>query len=245
MSARIECQPCFVLHRRNFRNTSLIVEVFSANFGRVAMVSRGARRPKSRINALLQVFQPLLISWTGRGELQTLTNVEAAEFVKPLSGASYASGYYLTELIFRLLKHDDVHEDLFSSYAKALTALRNAGGDSHAAEISLRLFEKQLLQELGYGLVLDHEVNTGESIKDDSDYYYVPEHGPVACESESIPSGPKLSGRSLIALANEELTDKDSLRDCKRLMRTVLQGYIGDKPLQSRMLYNRHSVIKE
>ena len=245
MSARIECQPCFVLHRRNFRNTSLIVEVFSANFGRVAMVSRGARRPKSRINALLQVFQPLLISWTGRGDLQTLTNVEAAEFVKPLMGVSYASGYYLTELIFRLLKHDDVHEALFSSYAEALTALRNAGGDSQAAEISLRLFEKQLLQELGYGLVLDHEVNTGETIKDDSDYYYVPEHGPVACDSESIPSGPKLSGRSLIALANEELTDKDSLRDCKRLMRTVLQGYIGDKPLQSRMLYNRRSVIEE
>jgi len=245
MSARIECQPCFILHRRNFRNTSLIVEVFSADFGRVAMVSRGARRPKSRINGLLQVFQPLLISWTGRGELKTLTNVEAAEFVKPLSGPAYASGYYLTELIFRLLKPADIHEALFTSYAQALTALRDAGGDSQAAEISLRLFEKQLLQELGYGLVLDHDVNTGESIRDDSYYHYVPEHGPVACDSESIPSGPKISGRSLIALASEKLTDKECLRDCKRLMRTVLQGYIGDKPLQSRMLYNRSSLIEQ
>jgi len=244
MSTRIESQPCFVLHRRDFRNTSLIVEVFSAEFGRVAMVARGARRPKSRINALLQVFQPLLISWTGRGELQTLTHVEAAEFVTPIPSGFYASAYYLTELVFRLLKPADVHETLFTSYAKALTTLRTADTSEQVAEINLRLFEKRLLQDLGYGLVLDHEVNTGETILADHDYYYVPEHGPVECLTDSIPNGPKLSGRSLISLANEKFPDKACLRDCKRLMRTVLQGYIGDKPLQSRMLYNHRATIK-
>jgi len=244
MSVRIDCQPCFILHRRDFRNTSLIIEVFSAEYGRVAMVSRGARRPKSRVNALLQVFQPLLISWTGRGELQTLTNVEAAEFVSPLSGESYASAYYLTELIYRLLKPADVHEALFTSYAKSIAALRDTNGDAQTAEIILRLFEKTLLQELGYGLVLDHEVNTGEAIMDDRYYEYVPEHGPVECHPESIPNGVKLSGRSIIALATEEFTGVDCLRDCKRLMRTVLQCYLGDKPLQSRMLYNRRVSVE-
>jgi len=243
MSTRIESQPCFVLHRRDFRNTSLIVEMFSAEYGRVAMVAKGARRPKSRSNALLQVFQPLLVSWTGRGELHTLTQVEAADFVKPLAGSSYASAYYLTELIYRLLKPADVHEELFTLYARALSALRMAGENSQAAEVYLRLFEKQLLQELGYGLVLEHDVSTGEPLDPDSHYHYISEHGPVACSSESIVNGPKIRGRSLIALANEELNDKECLRDCKRLMRSVLQGYIGDKPLQSRMLYTRHSSV--
>jgi len=242
MSQRIENEPCFVLHRRDFRNTSLILEVFSANHGRVALVAKGARRPKSRTNALLQVFQPLLISWSGRGELHTLTQVEAAEFVKPLAGATYASAYYLTELIFRLLKHADVHEELFILYAKTLTALRDSGENSQLAEVSLRLFEKNLLQELGYGLVLDHDVSTGAAIDPDDDYYYVSEHGPVICMDGSVPNGPKLSGRSLIALDNEVLDDAESLRDCKRLMRSVLQSYIGDKPLQSRMLYNQRST---
>jgi len=241
MSQRIENEPCFVLHRRDFRNTSLILEVFSINHGRVAMVAKGARRPKSPTNALLQVFQPLLISWSGRGELHTLTQVEAAEFVKPLAGITYASAYYLTELIFRLLKHSDVHEELFILYAKALTALRKSGDNSQQAEICLRLFEKNLLQELGYGLVLDHDVNSGEAIVPDQHYYYISEHGPVLCNSENVPNGPKIRGRSIIDLNNETLSDLESLRDCKRLMRNVLQGYIGDKPLQSRMLYNQRS----
>ncbi len=242
MSQRIENEPCFVLHRRDFRNTSLILEVFSVNHGRVAMVAKGARRPKSRTNALLQVFQPLLISWTGKGDLHTLTQVEAAEYVKPLAGGSYASAYYLTELIFRLLKHADVHEELFTLYAKALTALRESETNSQPIEVGLRLFEKQLLQELGYGLVLDHDVNTGESIDPDYYYHYVFEHGPVICTENSVPNGPKLSGRSIIALNNETLDDTDCLHDCKRLMRSVLQGYIGDKPLQSRLLYNHRSM---
>jgi len=242
MSQRIDNEPCFVLHRREFRNTSLILEIFSVNHGRVAMVAKGARRPKSPTNALLQVFQPLLISWTGKGELYTLTQVEAADFVKPLAGSSYASAYYLTELIFRLLKHADVHEELFTLYAKALTVLRDAGSNSTVAEIGLRLFEKRLLQELGYGLVLDHDVSTGESIDPEQDYYYVFENGPVACMAENVANGPKLSGQSIIALDKETLESKDSLRDCKRLMRTILQNYIGDKPLQSRMLYNHRSM---
>jgi len=90
--------------------------------------------------------------------------------------------------------------------------------------------------------VLDHDVNTGEPLDPDYDYHYVFEHGPVICTENSVPNGPRLSGRSIIALNNESLDDAACLRDCKRLMRSVLQGYIGDKPLQSRMLYNHRSM---
>lgn len=237
MGQRVDNQACFILHRRDFRNTSLILEVFSANYGRIAMVARGARRPKSPANALLQVFQPLLISWTGRGEMVTLTQVEAAEFVKPLSGTMYASAYYLTELIFRLLKHADVHETLFSLYATTLSSLRDAGPDSQVAERSLRVFEKYLLEELGYGLVLDHDVNSGDPIDPEREYQYIPEHGPVLQQGNTTLHGPTVKGSSLLALDSDALDNQDNLRDCKRLMRAVLQNHIGDKPLQSRMLY--------
>jgi len=234
---RVQLQPCFVLHRRAYRNTSVILEVFSADYGRVGLVARGVRNGRSKSNALLQAFQPLLISWTGKGELQTLTHVEAAGFVPPLSGKSYASAYYLTELIMRLLQRLDAHEELFRLYAKALESLRSDDGDKKAAERNLRIFEKYLLEELGYGLVLDHDVSSGEVLLPEQEYCYVPEHGPVLKTETTLVNGPVVRGRSLIALGNDELEDNDALRDCKRLMRIILQGYIGDKPLQSRMLY--------
>jgi len=244
VAMRVQLQPCFVLHRREYRNSSLILEVFSAEYGRVGLVARGVRSARSQSNALLQAFQPLLISWSGRGDLYTLTHVEAAEFVPPLSGHSYASAYYLTELIMRLLQRMDAHTELFTLYANAIACLRIDGGDKLAAERNLRLFEKHLLEELGYGLVLDHDVNSGEVLQPEQEYCYVPEHGPVLKTPAALQNGPIVHGSSLIALANGELGDGNSLRDCKRLMRTILQGYIGDKPLQSRMLYTSNHVPK-
>ena len=234
---RVQLQPCFVLHRRAYRNTSLIIEVFSAEYGRVGLVARGVRSGRSQSNALLQAFQPLLISWSGKGDLQTLVHVEAAEFVPPLSGKSYASAYYLTELIMRLLQRMDAHEGLFRLYAKALQSLRNDDADTQSVERNLRVFEKYLLEELGYGLVLDHDVSTGEALQPEQEYCYVPEHGPVLKTVTSLVNGTVVRGSSLIALGKEELEGVDTLRDCKRLMRSILQGYIGDKPLQSKMLY--------
>lgn len=232
---RVDLQPAFVLHRRDFRNSSLIVEAFTPEFGRIGLVARGVRSPRSEKNSLLQSFRPLLISWTGKGELLTLTNVEADGFVSPITGAAYASCFYLNELLMRLLQRDDAHEEVFALYRQALFDIRLA---PLATERILRLFEKHLLQELGYGLMLECEADSGQGIDATCDYHYQPERGPVPLAPGQVVSGTVISGQSLLSLARNELTDAGSLRDSKRLMRVILREYLGDKPLQSRMLYN-------
>ncbi|MDT8404872.1 DNA repair protein RecO [Sulfuriflexus sp.] len=235
---RVELQPAFVLHRRDFRNSSLIVEAFTPGFGRIGMVARGVRRPRSEKNALLQSFRPLLISWTGKGELYTLTNVEAAQFVNPVTGSAYASCFYLNELVMRLLQRDDAHKEVYALYQQALQDIQTAPSAT-ATERVLRLFEKQLLQELGYGLMLECEADSGQALDADGEYCYEPEYGPVLRSIGRPASGVMVSGQSLLSLARHELADARSLRDSKRLMRAVLREYLGDKPLQSRMLYTQ------
>jgi DNA repair protein RecO (recombination protein O) len=235
---RVDLQPAFVLHRRDFRNSSLIVEAFTPEFGRVGLVARGVRRPRSEKNALLQCFRPLLISWTGRGELYTLTNVEADSFVSPVTGAAYASCFYLNELLMRLLQRDDAHVEVYALYRQALQDIQSAPSATDSERV-LRLFEKQLLQELGYGLNLEYEADSGQPLDADCEYSYEPERGPVPRVIGRPASGPIVSGQSLLSLARNELRDVTSLRDSKRLMRAVLREYLGDKPLQSRMLYNQ------
>lgn len=235
---RVDLQPGFVLHRRDFRNTSLIVEAFTPEFGRIGLVARGVRRPRSEKNSLLQSFRPLLLSWTGKGELYTLTNVEAGSFVSPVVGAAYASCFYLNELLMRLLQRDDAHEEVYRLYEQTLQVIQSVKSTTNTERV-LRLFEKQLLQELGYGLMLDCEADTGQIIDADCEYCYEPERGPVPRVAGRVASGPAISGHSLLSLARNELADEQSLRDSKRLMRAILREYIGDKPLQSRMLYNQ------
>ena len=235
---RVDLQQAYVLHRRDFRNTSLIVEAFTPEFGRVGLVARGVRRPRSEKNSLLQAFRPLLFSWTGKGELYTLTHVEADNFVNPVAGDVYASCFYLNELIMRLLQRDDAHEEAYHLYAQTLKNVQTAKTANDSERI-LRLFEKQLLQELGYGLLLECEADTGESINEEGSYCYEHERGPVPHVIDRVASGAIISGKSLLSLARNELADEQSLRESKRLMRLILREYLGDKPLQSRMLYTQ------
>lgn len=236
---RVDLQPAYILHRRDFRNTSLIVDAFTPEYGRIGLVAKGVRRPRSLQNTSLQCFQPLLISWRGRGDLYTLTNVEVEHYVSPLFASSYASGFYINELLMRLLQRDDAHIELFDLYRLVLEDLRQHEDNMIAAERSLRLFEKHLLQELGYGLALDCDVSSGSEIDVDADYCYEFERGPVRYIKGQQVVGPVITGHSLLSLARNELHDESSLRDSKKLMRAVLRQYLGEKPLQSRMLYNR------
>ena len=236
---RIDLQPAYILHRRDFRNTSLIVDAFTPDYGRIGLVAKGVRRPRSAQNASLQCFQPILISWRGRGDLFTLTNVEIEQYVSPLFASSYASAFYINELLMRLLQRHDAHEELFDLYRLVLEDLRQYEDNILATERSLRLFEKHLLQELGYGLMLDCDVSSGSEIEAAADYCYEFERGPVIFTEGQRLVGPVIAGHSLISLARNELQDETSLRDSKKLMRMVLRQYLGDKPLQSRMLYNR------
>lgn len=225
-------QAAFLLHHRPYRESSLLVEIFTADSGRIGLVAKGVRGGRKGSGALLQPFQPLLLSWTQRGELGTLTGVEARERAIALSGATLFSGFYLNELLMRLLERHDPHPELFASYETTLHALR----DPSVAEWALRLFERDLLQGLGYGLLLEQTAD-GEPIQPQGSYCYHLEHGPLIRQN-SEPCLP-IRGEALLALASGALPGPGARGETKRLMRAALGLYLGSKPLQSRELFRQ------
>src|SRR5512142_3117405 len=158
---KIESEPAFVLHSYPFRETSLVLEVFSRQHGRVPLVARGARRPRSALRGLLMGFQPLLLSWFGKHELRTLHSAEWQGGQPQLQGTALMCGFYLNELLLNLTARDDPHEHLFDYYRQTLQRLVHE--EDHAA--TLRCFEKHLLQELGYALLLEHEASSNAPIE--------------------------------------------------------------------------------
>lgn len=230
--ARVSLQPAFVLHHRPYRDTSALLEIFTPEFGRVGLVARGLRSAKSRLQGVVQPFRPLLVSWSGRGELATLTGCEANGALVRLDGARVLSGFYLNELLLRLLHRHDPHPALFECYAQTLHLLQQPDMEQRA----LRIFEKHLLREIGYALMLDHEAESGVPIEPGQAYNYHLERGPLRYRA-GVSAGIRMQGSSLLALLHETLHDTASLRESKHLMRAALGLYLGSKPLQSRELY--------
>ncbi|MBI5613190.1 MAG: DNA repair protein RecO [Gammaproteobacteria bacterium] len=234
---RVFQQPAFVLHTSDYRETSLLVEAYSRNHGRIGLIAKGARRPKTGLRAVLNPFQPLLLSWSGKSDLATLTAAEPDRSAPILSGEALYCGFYLNELLMRLLHRHDPHERLFDAYRDALGRLQT--GDEQ--DVALRIFEKHLLQELGYGLVLDHEVGATTPIAPDRIYEYLPERGPVPAAAGPA-DGVRIHGRSLLALADERFSDAQELREAKRLMRCMLAQHLGERPIYSRELFQRLKI---
>ena len=229
---RVAEEPAFVLHARDYSESSLLLEVFAQRHGRLGILAKGARRPKSPWRGLLKPFQPLRLSWSGRGELAILTGAEAEGGADGLTGPAVFFGFYLNELLVRLLHRHDPHEALYGAYRQALVSLGR--GEEH--EAVLRIFEKHLLRELGYGLVLDHDIDSRAPLDAQAVYDYLPERGPRRLSGEPG-EGIVIRGASLLALARERFEDEDTLREVKTLMRVALARHLGDKPLNSRRLY--------
>jgi DNA repair protein RecO (recombination protein O) len=230
---RVELQPAFVLHVRAWRESSGIVDLVTRDYGRVSLVARGMRRPRGLLRALLQPFQPLAVSWSGRGGgLMSLRAAEAAGGATPLPVPALLSGFYLNELVLRFLHRGDPHPRLFAAYGRALAGL----AFDDRPEPSLRRFEMELLAEAGYGLNLDHDAQSGEPLDPAGRYCYVIDQGPV-------PVGPAAGGElvfdgaELMAIGRGELAGSEQLRSARRLLRAALDHHLGGKPLRTREVF--------
>lgn len=198
---------------------------------------KGARRPKSPYLGLTQVFFPVLVSWLGKGDLVTITALEGAGRAMVVHPQAIFVGYYLNELMMRLLQNQDPHAGLYGDYQRVLSQLTG----SHRDEWYLRIFEKKLLQALGFGLILDREVTQQAALQADQKYYYVMEQGPVLAQEgrTSQHEGVLVLGECLHCLNHELAMNTEILRQAKQLMRTVLDYYLGHKPLKTRLLYQQ------
>lgn len=234
LRSKVDGQPAYVLHTYPFRETSLIVEVFSRDFGRMALLARGARRPRSAIRGLLMAFQPLEIGWAGKGEVLTLMKAEWQGGQPLLAGEALFCGYYLNELLINLLPREDAHERLFASYAHMLGRLADDPAGK-VREADLRSFEKALLQELGYGLTLNHD-SAGLSIDPEAFYTYRMEQGPVRLEHDEA-AAQVFIGQTLLDLAAEDFANPRSRHESKALMRTLMAYYLAGKELETRRIF--------
>ena len=227
---RFDSKEAFVLHSYPFRETSLIVEAFSMDMGRVALVARGARRPASSFRGLLLPFQPLLLSWYGKSELRTLHRAEWQGGHPRLAGMALICGLYLNELLMRLLPRDDAHEGLFVNYRETLQAM---GRDADLQGI-LRRFEVDLLKEMGYAPILDADVR-GKPIEPERVYTYELERGPVP-EEGATPNSVRLTGKTLLDMACGNYADAATQQQSKALMRMLINHHLGAQPLHTRRL---------
>lgn len=224
-------QSVFVLHTYPFKETSLIVELFSRDYGRIAAVAKGARRPRSAMRGMLQSFQPLQAVWSGKAELKTLHSLEWGGRMTLMAGGSLMCGFYMNELIIRLLPREDAHEQLFDEYAATLLALHDI---EHLA-VTLRMFELKLLQALGYAIPLLQDTQ-GEPIQAERWYDYLPEQGAHPIQSSAPATGLAIQGETLLAMQAEHYTSPSVLSQSKQLMRYLLGFYLGDNPLYTRQL---------
>jgi DNA repair protein RecO (recombination protein O) len=224
-----EQQPVFVLHTYPFKETSLVVELFSKQFGRIAAVAKGARRPRSAMRGMLQSFQTLSGAWSGKNELKTLHSLDWSAGLTLIKGEALMCGFYMNELLLRLLPREDAHENLFEYYEGALQTL----ADEADFATTMRRFELKLLQEMGYAVPLLQDENEAE-IASDKIYRYEAEYG--ACELSVTKNGVQLSGKTLLDMARDDYSDAQTQSQSKQLMRYLLTHYLGDKPLHTRQL---------
>lgn len=232
---RVDLAEAYVLHTVPFRETSLLVDAFTAEHGRLTLAARGARRPASALRGVLMPFQRVSLSWFGRGEVRTLHQAEWQSLTPGLSGRALICGFYLNELLVRLLPRDDPHPGLFEAYVEALARLPLA----EPFDAVLRPFELRVLAELGYGIDLEREAGGETPVVEDGVYRYRLEHGLVpdtASTRGGREAGVEVSGASLRAMAVGDYEAESTRREARRLLRTVLGNYLGDKPLLSREL---------
>ncbi|MBD1572395.1 MAG: DNA repair protein RecO [Vibrio hibernica] len=230
MSDALGFQRCFVLHRRPYTETSLILDVFSEEYGRVTILAKGARSKRSNLKGVLQPFTPLLLKWFGKGSMRTLKQAEPISLGIPLSGINLYSAMYINELVARVVESETAYPELFHDYLSALTELAQCDNP----EPALRRFELALLSSLGYGVDFLHCAGSGEPVSDNMTYRYREQKGFIASVRQDNLS---FLGNELVAISERRFLTKSQLQAAKRFTRMALKPYIGSKPLKSRELF--------
>lgn len=225
-----------MLHRRAYSETSLLADLFTEETGRLTVLAKGARTKRSAWKSVLQPFTPLLLRWTGRGGLKVLTKAESAAIALPLQQTALYSGFYVNELISRVLEQETAYPQLFQDYLRCLTALASS---PQTVEPALRHFEFQLLQTLGYGVDFCHCVGSGESVDETMTYRYREEQGFIA---SLIKDNLTFYGYELLAFERRQFDNIDVLQAAKRFTRIALKPYLGSKPLKSRELFTQNTL---
>lgn len=236
MRRRADHEPGYVLHAYPYRETSLVVESFTRRFGRVGLLARGARRPRSALRGVLLAFHPLRLSWSGSAELGTLVSAEWGGGQPALAGSALMCGFYLNELLLRLLPREDPHEHLFDAYASGIARL--ALGE-HQATV-LRRFERRLLAELGYAPRLDRDAASGAPIDPGRRYVYEPERGPVVARNGAEGT---YSGRTLLDIAGDDYSRAETRDEARQLMCALIAERLGGQSLQTRAMLSELQVI--
>jgi DNA repair protein RecO (recombination protein O) len=224
---RVQLAPGYILHHRPYRDTSRILEVLTREFGRLSLFARAVRGPKAKMQGLLQPFRPLLLSWSGRGEAPQLTAAEGGQGAAPVPSRNLMAAFYLNELLLKLTTRHDPHPLLFDAYEAALESLRR----DEPVESTLRIFEKRLLEEVGYGLDLAFDSQSGRGIDPQSHYQFRPAQGlfPTVADAPGA-----LEGRSLMELAGEHLDRPRALEDSRRLLQAALAHCLEGRELTTR-----------
>ena len=227
---RADHEAGFVLHTYAYKETSLIVEAFTRKFGRVALLARGARRPRSAMRGVLLSFQALSLSWSASTELGNLIGAEWSQALRPLRGRGLMCGFYLNELLLRLLAREDPHEALFDYYDDALLRL---AAETDLASV-LRNFEKRMLAELGYAPVLERDA-ASRPIDPAARYVYEPERGPMLL-SNSISRETSVSGQTLLDVAADDYERAETRDEARTLMRSLITQRLHGQELHTRMI---------
>lgn len=247
----VELQPAFILQCRKFRETGLILELFTRDHGIVAVLAKGVRKAKSRTIALLQPFNALLVSYSGKADLKTLIQVELLPETITLRGWGVYCGFYINELVSRFLHKYDPHPEVFDDYLTCLLTMTDTpqqqsnelnlsypahpqtSSENVALEIALRIFELNLIQHVGFAVHTQYDVVNRTPIRASAHYFFQVDRGAV-----EHPQG-TVSGKTLQALTHKQFTDLQTLAEAKQIMRSVINFHLNGKPLKTRAIISR------
>ena len=236
---KIDYTPCYILHRRNFSESSFILEIFSRDYGRINLIAKGAKKNKKYQGTNFDLYQKYNISWISKSELGILTGIDIISSNTHFIAEKAITAFYINEIILKLLHRDEPHVKLFDIYELTLKKLFSNENE----KIILRYFEKQLLESLGYGISFDQDIKTGLSIMPTREYYYKIDSGPSSDISLSG-EGMIISGKTLFELNNETLSDNENINEAKNLLSMILRKHI-NQPLESKKLYKSYANIKD